>query len=74
MSTNCTNITTSSPSGLEVIVFPILYIVLCLFICGGNMLTIVAVCKTEVLGTIPNMFVVSLAIADLMIGGLVIPM
>ncbi|KAK6174044.1 hypothetical protein SNE40_017390 [Patella caerulea] len=74
MSTNCTNITTSSPSGLEIIVFPILYIILCVFICGGNMLTIVAVCKTEVLRTIPNMFVVSLAIADLMIGGLVIPM
>ncbi|KAK6169095.1 hypothetical protein SNE40_020213 [Patella caerulea] len=74
MSNACTDVKYSPPTSTEVVVFPILYILLCLFICGGNILTIVAVWKNTVLRTTPNMYVVSLAVADLMVGGLVIPM
>ncbi|KAK6191931.1 hypothetical protein SNE40_003504 [Patella caerulea] len=74
MSTSCTDIKYPLPSGVELVAFPILYILLCLFICGGNILTIVAVWKNQLLRITPNMFVVSLAVADLMVGGLVIPM
>ncbi|KAK6169093.1 hypothetical protein SNE40_020212 [Patella caerulea] len=74
MAINCTNITSWTPNDLERILFPILYILLCLFICGGNILTIVAVRRTPALRTVANMFVVSLAVADLMMGFLMVPM
>ncbi|KAK6169096.1 hypothetical protein SNE40_020214 [Patella caerulea] len=72
---NCTTgILPSVNSNIENILFSVLYALMSVFICGGNILTIVAVWKTRVLRTIPNMFVVSLAVADLIVGGLVVPM
>ncbi|XP_041362817.1 histamine H2 receptor-like [Gigantopelta aegis] len=41
---------------------------LSVFICGGNLLTITAVCSTRSLQTTPSMYVVSLAVADLIVG------
>ncbi|KAK6169097.1 hypothetical protein SNE40_020215 [Patella caerulea] len=73
MSLNCTNFTLPSYGPGESVVFASLYLLMGIFICGGNILTIVAVWRTRVLRTIPNMFVVSLAVADLMVGAFVVP-
>ncbi|XP_041363163.1 adenosine receptor A3-like [Gigantopelta aegis] len=42
-----------------------------LFICLGNLMTIVAVWLTPALRTIPNMYVVSLAVADFLTGAII---
>ncbi|ESP01368.1 hypothetical protein LOTGIDRAFT_111898 [Lottia gigantea] len=44
-----------------------------IFICFGNILTILAVWRTSILRTVPNMYVVSLAVADLIVGGITLP-
>ncbi|XP_041362818.1 histamine H2 receptor-like [Gigantopelta aegis] len=50
------------------ILMPTFMCLLSVFICGGNLLTITAVCSTRSLQTTPNMYVVSLAVADLIVG------
>ncbi|XP_041362916.1 G-protein coupled receptor moody-like, partial [Gigantopelta aegis] len=47
---------------------PVIMIVMMIFICGGNCLTIMAVWKTPSLQTMPNMYIVSLAVADFITG------
>ena len=50
------------------ILMPIYMCVLAVFICGGNLLTIIAVSTSSSLQTTPNMYIVSLAVADLIVG------
>ena len=50
------------------------YSILSLIICSGNILVIVAVLKTRKLQTISNVYVVGLAIADLVIGLVAVPL
>ncbi|ESP01371.1 hypothetical protein LOTGIDRAFT_157548 [Lottia gigantea] len=75
--TNTTNLTNtvveSNELSLDNIFFIIINIILMVFICPGNILTIVAVWRTPILRTVPNMYVVSLAVADLL-AGMVLPM
>ncbi|ESO98224.1 hypothetical protein LOTGIDRAFT_159014 [Lottia gigantea] len=53
--------------------YTVVNLFLCVFICSGNILTIAVVWRTPVLRTVPNMYVVSLAVADLLVGGLAVP-
>ncbi|XP_041349180.1 histamine H2 receptor-like [Gigantopelta aegis] len=50
------------------VLLPIIMCLLAVFICGGNMMTILAVYRNVPLQTNPNMYVVSLAVADLIVG------
>ncbi len=50
------------------IVLAIIMVLVCLFICGSNALVIAAVYKSPSLRIISNMFVVNLAIADILFG------
>ncbi|XP_067671180.1 adenosine receptor A3-like [Haliotis asinina] len=64
---NCSAASADTMSAVEVVTV-LINLVLCVIICAGNTLTIVAVWKTVSLRTVPNMYVVSLAVADLLAG------
>ena len=70
--TNATNI--NAQGGFYQILFIALYAVLILFISFGNTLVITAVSKFEKLRTISNVYVTGLAICDLTIGSVVLPL
>ncbi|XP_046582894.1 adenosine receptor A3-like [Haliotis rubra] len=65
-----TSSVTESGSGLNVVdaVVIVMQILMAVVIIGGNVLTILAVKRTPRLHTVPNMYVVSLAVADLIVG------
>ncbi|XP_055958231.1 uncharacterized protein LOC130013562 [Patella vulgata] len=46
----------------------VIYILLIIFIVGGNILTIIAIWKTEVLRTVANVYVALLAFSDIIAG------
>ncbi|XP_046582873.1 somatostatin receptor type 2-like [Haliotis rubra] len=64
---NCSDTSADIMSVVESVTV-LINLVLCVIICAGNTLTIVAVWKTLSLRTVPNMYVVSLAVADLLAG------
>ncbi|XP_046569686.1 octopamine receptor Oamb-like [Haliotis rubra] len=49
----------------------VLFIAVLVFILGGNLLTIMAVVRTPALRTVPNMYVISLAVADFLTGAII---
>ncbi|XP_050392580.1 adenosine receptor A3 [Patella vulgata] len=65
---NCSHGNTTEPMMWQNYVFITINVVLIIFICSGNVLTIIAVLRTPVLQTVPNMYVTSLAVADLLAG------
>ncbi|XP_067671422.1 adenosine receptor A3-like [Haliotis asinina] len=69
-----TSSVTESGNGLNVVnaVVIVIQMLIATVIIGGNILTILAVKRTPRLHTVPNMYVVSLAVADLIVG-LVLP-
>ncbi|XP_071106599.1 melatonin receptor type 1B-B-like [Haliotis cracherodii] len=64
---NCSATSADMMSVVDVVTVTV-SLVLCVVICAGNTLTIVAVWRTASLRTVPNMYVVSLAVADLLAG------
>ncbi|XP_071105285.1 alpha-2Da adrenergic receptor-like [Haliotis cracherodii] len=56
-----------SLSGTEIFTLALFTLVGCL-VCVGNLLTVVAVYRTEALRTTPNMYIVSLACSDFLTG------
>ncbi len=46
----------------------LLYVMILIFVCGGNLLVILAIKQTPALHTNTNIFVVNLAVADFLIG------
>ncbi|KAK6170299.1 hypothetical protein SNE40_018720 [Patella caerulea] len=65
---NSSEISVSSEISTYNIVLGIVDLIQAIFICAGNLLTIIAVYKTPSLRKIPNMHVVCLAIADFLSG------
>ncbi|KAK6171424.1 hypothetical protein SNE40_019617 [Patella caerulea] len=68
---NCSHGNTTDPMTWQNYVFITINVVLCIFICSGNVLTIIAVLRTPVLRTVPNMYVTSLAVADFLAGAVI---
>lgn len=48
-------------------------LVLCVFVVFGNVLVILSVCRERLLQNMTNFFIVSLAVADLLVAGFVMP-
>lgn len=61
----------SDISMTQQIMLVVLFIAVLVFILGGNLLTIMAVVRTPALRTVPNMYVVSLAVADFLTGAII---
>jgi hypothetical protein len=51
----------------------IILVLLCVIVVIGNVLVIVSVVKEKVLQNVTNFFIVSLAVADLLVAGIIMP-
>jgi len=51
----------------------LIFLVLCIFVVFGNVLVILSVAKERLLQNMTNFFIVSLAVADLLVAGFVMP-
>jgi len=51
----------------------LLLLILCIFVVFGNVLVILSVAKERLLQNMTNFFIVSLAVADLLVAGFVMP-
>ncbi|KAK6171425.1 hypothetical protein SNE40_019618 [Patella caerulea] len=69
---NCLHANTTDLMTWQNYVFIAINVVLTIFICSGNFLTIIAVWRTPVLRTVPNMYVTSLAVADFIAGAVIL--
>ena len=65
---------TATPDNITLVISSVAYPFLAIAICFGNLLIIIGVFKFLNLQTISNVYVVGLAIADLIIGALVMPL
>ncbi|KAK6177031.1 hypothetical protein SNE40_015220 [Patella caerulea] len=72
MNDSCVDCPTYTFTALNACVL-VIYILLMIFIVGGNILTIIAIVKTEVLRTVANVYVTLLAFSDI-IAGLALPL
>ena len=77
--TNRVNVSFPSPNNTTEKIFAdcslvALYVILGLGICFGNTLIIVAICRHKELRVTSNVYIVSLAVSDLLIGAAVIPL